>query len=808
MGIIFPRLFGPASQDLHDAVQTILYGFLLGWFFLGVALIADVFMNAIETITSKKKRIFDKEKQRHRTIKVWNETVANLTLMALGSSAPEILLNVVEVAKNKFFAGSLGPGTIVGSAAFNLLVISAVCVASIPNGEVRIIHDASVYAVTAAFSLFAYVWLIIVLMVISKNVVEWWEAIVTFLFFPMLVIISFAADKGMIGGVPAMANRQRVVAAEMTREEIAELVTQIQAEFGDVDEETLAILVQKRTAARPSKAARRLERNKKADKGSQSTLWSNSHLPHEGLGKNTNAVVSRASTEAPEGQATIEFATSHYAVKESAKFIVAEIQRHDNCQSAVSVHYRTKEGTATPGKDFIHVQGKLEFASLEKSKKVSVRILDDNEWEQAEDFYIELYEPSCGGNGTIALGANNSTTVTIIDDDDPGILTFENDMVVHDADAEPFVKLKIMRKNGSKGEISCKYATEADSAVAPLDYEAQEGTMTLKDGEMGFDITIVVTARGRYDSTERFRFILTEPDGCRLDATGDGDEESLTCTIELKAKTERKEAMDRLHIALAGNWDKAKLGKDNWKEQFVAACYAGGSREEQKEASKVDMFFHIMALPWKLFFATVPPTEFGGGWWCFCWALAYIGLVTAAIGDLATLFGCALGMPPQVTAITFVALGTSLPDTFASKTAAVQDPYADASITNITGSNSVNVFLGLGLPWCVGAIYWTVNGPTDEWTEKTDPSVITWLGDESKAVYVLMAADLGFSVGVFTATALCAMGALALRRKLFKGELGGPKIPKVVSAIYLVFLWFLYVAASWTYIEVTKDPKD
>jgi Ca2+/Na+ antiporter len=71
--------------------------------------------------------------------------------MALGSSAPEILLNVVEVAKNKFFAGSLGPGTIVGSAAFNLLVISAVCVASIPNGEVRIIHDASVYAVTAAF---------------------------------------------------------------------------------------------------------------------------------------------------------------------------------------------------------------------------------------------------------------------------------------------------------------------------------------------------------------------------------------------------------------------------------------------------------------------------------------------------------------------------------------------------------------------------------------------------------------------------------------------------------------------------------
>ena len=29
---------------------------------------------------------------------------------------------------------------------------------------------------------------------------------------------------------------------------------------------------------------------------------------------------------------------------------------------------------------------------------------------------------------------------------------------------------------------------------------------------------------------------------------------------------------------------------------------------------------------------------------------------------------------------------------------------------NITGSNSVNIFLGLGLPWTVGAIYWTAKG--------------------------------------------------------------------------------------------------
>ena len=52
-----------------------------------------------------------------------------------------------------------------------------------------------------------------------------------------------------------------------------------------------------------------------------------------------------------------------------------------------------------------------------------------------------------------------------------------------------------------------------------------------------------------------------------------------------------------------------------------------------------------------------------------------------------------------------VALGTSLPDTFASKVAAINEDSADAAIGNITGSNSVNVFLGLGIPWVVACIY-------------------------------------------------------------------------------------------------------
>lgn len=49
-----------------------------------------------------------------KEVHVWNPTVANLTLMALGSSAPEILLSIIEIVGKNFKAGELGPSTIVG----------------------------------------------------------------------------------------------------------------------------------------------------------------------------------------------------------------------------------------------------------------------------------------------------------------------------------------------------------------------------------------------------------------------------------------------------------------------------------------------------------------------------------------------------------------------------------------------------------------------------------------------------------------------------------------------------------------------
>ena len=115
--------------------------------------------------------------------------------MALGSSAPEILLSVIESLKNLGLkAGELGPGSIVGSGAFNLLVIVGVSILAVDE-EPKKIHALGVYTCTATFSIFAYAWMYICLEVWSPEVVGLAEAWLTLFFFFLLVVTAFAADK-------------------------------------------------------------------------------------------------------------------------------------------------------------------------------------------------------------------------------------------------------------------------------------------------------------------------------------------------------------------------------------------------------------------------------------------------------------------------------------------------------------------------------------------------------------------------------------------------------------------------------------
>lgn len=111
-----------------------------------------------------------------------------------------------------------------------------------------------------------------------------------------------------------------------------------------------------------------------------------------------------------------------------------------------------------------------------------------------------------------------------------------------------------------------------------------------------------------------------------------------------------------------------------WGSQFKQAVMLCPKVDEDdlivSEVTFSEAMTHFAIIGWNILFAMIPPLEWGGGWPAFFVALSFIGAITAIVAEVAGVLGCVLGLKESVTAITLVAIGTSLPDTFASMTAA------------------------------------------------------------------------------------------------------------------------------------------
>jgi len=336
---------------------------------------------------------------------------------------------------------------------------------------------------------------------------------------------------------------------------------------------------------------------------------------------------------------------------------------------------------------------------------------------------------------------------------------------------------------GSKGSVSVKYTTEEyhgkNAAMAGKDYESSEGTLTFKGTETEKIIQVKIFDDEEFEKDEVFNVKLYDPEGCELGGL-------TVCKVVILNDDDVGKLGEEVLSLLNMNLDRYKLGSNNYKAQFTEALE--GPEVGSPMWSKI---LHWLNVPWKLMAAIIPPTNFLGGWLCFGISLMFIGVTTALIGDIASLFGCSVGLPNAVTAITLVALGTSLPDTFASKTAAIGDPTADSSIGNVTGSNSVNVFLGLGLPWTIAAIYWELTPPDDVWRQRVGPEMAKLYPEGG---FIVDAGDLTFSVTIFCILACITLGTVVWRGKVLGAELGGKYTTQ--TALFFGSLWLTYVLLS------------
>ncbi|MBN3305038.1 NAC3 protein, partial [Amia calva] len=884
------------------------------YMFLGVSIIADRFMAAIEVITSQEKEILIKRPNGETTtttIRVWNETVSNLTLMALGSSAPEILLSVIEVCGHGFHAGELGPSTIVGSAAFNMFIIIAICVSVIPEGETRKIKHLRVFFVTAAWSIFAYIWLYMILAVFSPNVVQIWEGLLTLAFFPICVILAWVADRRLLfyklmrKKYRADKHRGVIIETEGERPKGIEMDGKmVNSHFVDGGASNLIGLMDgkevdesRRDMIRILKDLKQKHPEKELDQlVEMANYYALSHQQKSrafyriqatrmmtGAGnilKKHAAEQAKKSTSVQEVRIDEpeEFVSKLYfdpcayqCLENCGAAILTIVRKGGDITKTVYVDYKTEDGSANAGADYEFTEGTTVFKSGETQKEISIGIIDDDIFEEDEHFFVRLSnvrvletEELLSANSLpypkAILGLPAVATVTILDDDHAGIFTFESE-AIHVSESVGVMEVKVLRTSGARGTVIVPYRTvEGLARGGGEDFEDTYGELEFRNDETCKTIQVKVIDDEEYEKNKNFFLELADPRMVDMSLQKDVLRTESLCLLQTSQDTAKKaethrpplllaqvalkherqlgwkadlqsfsfflslsrliEAADRklsveeeeakriaemgkpilgehpkLEVIIEESYEfkstvdklikKTNLalvvGTHSWRDQFMEAITVSAGDEDEEDSGEerlpscFDYVMHFLTVFWKVLFACVPPTEYWHGWACFVVSIIIIGLLTAIIGDLASHFGCTIGLKDSVTAVVFVALGTSVPDTFASKVAAVQDTYADASIGNVTGSNAVNVFLGIGLAWSVAAIYWYMQGKD----------------------FVVQAGSLAFSVTLFTIFAfLCITVLLYRRRAHIGGELGGPRNHRLATSGFFVSLWLLYILFS------------
>ncbi|NWH97906.1 NAC2 protein, partial [Tichodroma muraria] len=569
----------PAAGD--KAARAIVYFVAMMYLFLGVSIIADRFMASIEVITSREKEITVTKANGETsvgTVRIWNETVSNLTLMALGSSAPEILLSLIEVCGHRFQAGELGPGTIVGSAAFNMFVVIAVCVYAIPAGESRRIKHLRVFFVTASWSIFAYIWLYLILAVITPGVVQVWEAFLTLLFFPACVVFAWAADKRLLfykyvykryradprsgiiigteaerppkdleadGGFPALPEPEPGAASpsptpeekelDESRREVIQILKDLKQKHPEKELEQLldaanymALVHQQKSRAFYRIQATRLMT------GAGNVL--KKHAAE--AARRSPALPGEDDDDDDEDEACsrIFFEPCLYHCLENCGSVTLAVacQQGLGANQTFYVDFRTEDGSAKAGSDYEYSEGTLIFKPGETRKELAIGIIDDDIFEEDEHFFVRLlnlrvgdaegmFEADSDDHPKGKLVAPLVATVTILDDDHAGIFGFR-ERSVRVSECQGHVEVTVVRSSGARGTVMVPFRTvEGTARGGGVDYEDASGELEFRNDETAKTLQVKIVDDEEYEKKENFFIELGTPRWLKRGISGDGE---------------------------------------------------------------------------------------------------------------------------------------------------------------------------------------------------------------------------------------------------------------------------------------------
>jgi outer membrane autotransporter protein len=202
----------------------------------------------------------------------------------------------------------------------------------------------------------------------------------------------------------------------------------------------------------------------------------------------------------------VSFSETVYTADEAQSPVTITVNRTGDSDRAIAVSYTTQDGSATAGRDYQPVQGRLQWAVGDITpKKFTISLIKDLEKEADENLTILLTDPEQ------AVILQGKAELIIQDHKITGEVGF-NPTTYTINEASHTVAIKVVRSAGSDGNLSVNYITQNGTAIAGQDYETTAGTLSWQNGESGEkEIVVKILNDAQPEWEKAFQVILTQP---------------------------------------------------------------------------------------------------------------------------------------------------------------------------------------------------------------------------------------------------------------------------------------------------------
>ncbi len=198
----------------------------------------------------------------------------------------------------------------------------------------------------------------------------------------------------------------------------------------------------------------------------------------------------------------IRLASSLVLVSEGAGPARFKVRLNRQSTTAVTVRYRTQDGSAWMGADYEQTSGVLTFAAGDLEKEVPVQIIDDALHEEDETFTLELSDAQGAQLG------NATGRATITDNDAAPTVSIVPAAYVREGG---IASVYLSLSNASSEPVMVPYSTRDMTAIAGEDYKAvSAGSVTIEPSEMEAVIQVPTRNDTVHEGREAF---LVQLDG-------------------------------------------------------------------------------------------------------------------------------------------------------------------------------------------------------------------------------------------------------------------------------------------------------